>query len=714
MDQDKLRDILYRHTVASRDIGQELATKMVGQLNAFDADILEQLTKRYAIIEADGFDKGPATTKRLEDMRAAFREINAKAYSKAAKGLTDNLASIAAHEAEFAAKAVKSAGVAVDLGNTIPSASFLKTLITTTPLPFSDDGHTLLMPWLSDTEAGRLRRLQGALTMGFGEGESTAQLVTRIRGTKAKNFTDGILQTSRKDATTIALTANSAIQNAAREETFKRMKSIRFLEWSAILDGRTSQLCQGRSGTIYPIDAPHPSPPAHPRCRSILIPRRDNEGKKHKPFGDWLKDQPASVQDEVLGKARADVFRNNPDFDFQGFFKEGGGYKTLADLRAQDARLFGEGAVKSAPKPSPAPAPAPAPTPTRLTSAVNPAINDNTIEVISKKEATKRLTTLVGNGSKATAYDPRPEFRSVTAEQFGKAQIGAAFSDEAASALAALWPELDAITDAFKLPRLRAIKTISGKGAIANMGDGTMGVHATHFNAFASKVGVSEAGAESPALLKVRKQQAEMKAELDRMTATLTANRARMEALGTSAENREARFALSYEQRELVDQYRKLANKEFKLRSQIRTLERQGGGEPVSQWKVGDDLKDRPYTNDKYFAGIDKMRSTLYHETGHHIHQMWDKTGRRNIVGSPPLERRLKQMFFDKFHGAAPGNIGGRGIERKAQVASTYGTTNEHEWFAEAFSAYMMGRHDLVDTDLLKLIEELLDEAAKR
>lgn len=345
-----------------------MANGIVRQLDATTDDLVSQITRRYAQIEADGFDRGPATTKRLEDMLRAIRKVNTEVYKKIATGLTADLEAIAGHEAEFAAKSFKAAGGSIDLANTIPSASFLKTLVTTTPLPFADDGHTLLMPWLATQEAGRLRRLEGALRTGINEGQTTGQLVQNIRGTKASGYTrkpDGspsILQTSRKDATTIALTANSAIQNAAREETYKRMKSIRFVEWSAILDSRTSQICQGRSGTIYEKDKPHPQPPAHPRCRSILIPRRDDKGTKHRPFGDWLRDQPEAVQDEILGKARADVFRANPGFDFSGYFKEGGGYKTLGELRQYDERLFTEGGVKSAPKAKPrAEAPAPEP-----------------------------------------------------------------------------------------------------------------------------------------------------------------------------------------------------------------------------------------------------------------------------------------------------------------------------------------------------------------
>ncbi|MDD1452648.1 hypothetical protein NHF48_019725 [Sphingomonas sp. H160509] len=277
--------------------------------------------------------------------------------------------------------------------------------------------------------------------------------------------------------------------------------------------------------------------------------------------------------------------------------------------------------------------------------------------MISKREATKRLTPGIAEAASSPIYETRPEYRSVKPEHFGKVTLGTNLSDEAASAMAALWPEVDRITDAFAVPRLRGIKGVGGQNATASMGDGILNINATHFNGFASRVGLKETGAESAALIKARKQQVELKAEIDRMSAQLVKLREQGIALGSDPANRDKRFVIAAESRELVTAYKKLANKEFKLRGTIRTMERQGGGEPVSEWKVGDDIKLRPYTNDKYFSGIDKMRSTLYHELGHQIHQMWKKNGRRYIgsrKNNPPLEDRLSSMFFTKFHGAAP------------------------------------------------------------
>lgn len=682
-------------------------------LNAFDEALTDQIAAGYAKLEADGLKDATATLKRLEDMREAYRKINREAYAAAAANLRGNLEEVAGTESEFAARAVKSAGGSVDMRTTVLGPQALQSLVDNVGLPFDGEGSlTQLMPWLARQEAGRLARLHGQLQIAAGLGEPAAQAIKRIRGTKEDGYTSGVLATSRRDAMTIAITANSAIQNGAREATYKRMKSIRFVEWSAILDGRTSQICQGLSGQIWRLDEPHPSPPAHPRCRSITIPRRDDEGTKHKPYGEWLAEQPAHVQDEVLGKARADIFRRNPDFDFQGFFKEGGGYKSLDELRKFDERLFTEGGVKSAPKAKPkAPAPEPAPAPEKkaFTTPIDASVNDNTVVVLSKREVTKRFNAILPGNAANPAYDQRPEFRSVKVEHFGKASLAAGLSDEAASAMLALWPELDRMADAFGIPRLRAIKGVSSSRAIATMGDGILSINAPHFNGFASKIGVAETGADSAALLKLKAEQEALKREIAATADEYTRMRERLEALGKGDDTRADRFSLSVDMREVYARHRKAADKEFKLRVKIATLQKQGTSE-VSTWKVGDDIKERPYTLDKYFVGIDKMRSVMFHEFGHHVHQMRDKKGRRNVAGDPPIEAKLKRMYFDRFHGAAPGNIGGRGIERKNKLSTTYMTTDPFEWWAESFAAFMMGRKDLADPDLVKMIEELLDD----
>lgn len=704
MDDNKLRDILYRHAVAGRDIGQGLASDYVSQFLAVEADLEKEIAARYARIEANGFDRGPKTTAHLNDMLKAVREVRQKVYEKAAAGLVADLEKLGKIETRFAANAMKSAGGSVDLSTVIPNNAFIKNLILTTPLASRDGEGTLLMPWLQFHEAGTMKRLEDAVRLGAFEGQSTAQVVGRIIGTRD---IPGILETSRRDATTIALTANGAIQNSARLETFKRMKSIKFVEWSAILDSRTSQKCQQLSGQIWAIDEPHPQPPAHPRCRSILIPRRDRDGNKHKPFGEWLRDQPEAVQDDVLGKARADIFRANPDFDFANYFREGGGYKSLAELRAFDDRLFGEGGVKSPRKaPAPAPKPDPAPEPRqRFSTPINPDVNAATIEVRSTRTIKKELTARMVENAADSRYINRAIIRGVKDTDFGKAALPTALSDEAASTLAALLPETDAIADAFNIPRLRGIRTITAtKRAIMDMGDGSLGINAVYINGFVGDVG--EGGTKG-----LQAAYDKLKAQMDALGEEIATTKARYEA-----EGRVGAFYAEYGAK--FREYQALSKKAFEAKRKLARATNIGA-KAVSTWKVGDPVRpdpisrttaDRPFNAEGYFDGIDKFRLVLFHEMAHHVHDFFNnRFGWANRAGVPPVIDELAKRFrkFATSKGSAS-------FERAKHFPSDYAMTNHVEWWAENFGLYMMGRKDLVEPELAALIEEMIDYAAKQ
>ncbi|MFC5647511.1 hypothetical protein, partial [Kitasatospora cinereorecta] len=105
---------------------------------------------------------------------------------------------------------------------------------------------------------------------------------------------------------------------------------------------RTSEVCQARDGRVYKIDEPRPIPPAHPRCRSVLIPvtkyqpehRASMNGQVagNLKFGDWLKSQPLEVVEQVMGTKRANLFLDGR-LSFEEFFKADDTYYTLEELK---------------------------------------------------------------------------------------------------------------------------------------------------------------------------------------------------------------------------------------------------------------------------------------------------------------------------------------------------------------------------------------------
>jgi SPP1 gp7 family putative phage head morphogenesis protein len=154
----------------------------------------------------------------------------------------------------------------------------------------------------------------------------------------------------------VARTSMNAVANRVKQELYNKNDGIvRGVLWNSVLDSRTSDFCMLHDGLIFPLDR-GPRPPAHPNCRSQIVPVLDNEsnqaalrsigprpsvvprsknftekdaftrtGKKRKPgkksplvgkqvnnttYATWLKDQPAAYQNVILGQSGGKQFRS--------------------------------------------------------------------------------------------------------------------------------------------------------------------------------------------------------------------------------------------------------------------------------------------------------------------------------------------------------------------------------------------------------------------
>jgi len=109
-----------------------------------------------------------------------------------------------------------------------------------------------------------------------------------------------------------------------------------------------------------------------------------------------------------------------------------------------------------------------------------------------------------------------------------------------------------------------------------------------------------------------------------------------------------------------------------------------------SQWKFGDSVNSKPFSSSAYFDDpLDKIRSTFYHELGHHIHQQKFVKNVDDYM-SPLIEKKML----------------GKIINNKS--ATKYANKNQKEWFAENFALYHMDRKDIVDPDFIKFLKEVV------
>lgn len=113
----------------------------------------------------------------------------------------------------------------------------------------------------------------------------------------------------------------------------------------------------------------------------------------------------------------------------------------------------------------------------------------------------------------------------------------------------------------------------------------------------------------------------------------------------------------------------------------------------VSTWKLGDNKADRPFTAESYTDSyVDDLRSTMYHEFGHLVHQT-HKASDLAAYYDPPVEKWMKNK---KLRGTA---------------ATRYADTNAKEWFAENFALWAAGKDELVTPRFIKLINAIKNGA---
>lgn len=62
------------------------------------------------------------------------------------------------------------------------------------------------------------------------------------------------------------------VVSQANDSIYKQSNVVNQVMWDATLDNKTSQICRHLDGQKWDVNADHPIPPAHPHCRSCLIP----------------------------------------------------------------------------------------------------------------------------------------------------------------------------------------------------------------------------------------------------------------------------------------------------------------------------------------------------------------------------------------------------------------------------------------------------------
>ncbi|PIJ49187.1 MULTISPECIES: hypothetical protein [unclassified Erwinia] len=362
-DRLQSESIAHRLFLTRYELG--VADKVLKVLNDADAELSARL-----LVALDDMPRGSFSISRLESMLGSIRQLNQQAVSSYYKSLTNELLEFSGYESGYQMSLFDS------LLSDIVKSKFPLQAITEQQIyaaamakPFQG---RLLKEWSDNLEDDRLSRIANTVRNGYLVGDTNEQIIRKVRGTRANRYKDGTLEASRRNASAIVRTAVAHTAAVARDEfADKNSDYIKGKKWLSTLDTSTTSICIIRDSKQYTMDnkpvghkIPYGAGPGriHWCCRSTetLVTKSWREmgididempaGTRASMGGqvpadtnylDWLKNQPVSRQNEVLGPTRASLMRDG-GLSPEKFFTDKGKYLNIDQLRELDEESFKE------------------------------------------------------------------------------------------------------------------------------------------------------------------------------------------------------------------------------------------------------------------------------------------------------------------------------------------------------------------------------------
>lgn len=315
---DPLQDVLLQHHVRVVRLGTDEVRKFAPTLRAIDAEIRERLS---------GDNLTTYSRRRLESLLVEMDKSLATVYKKYRTQLDADLKAFGQHEAAFTVYTLEDH--AVNVSFELPTDNIVRAAMRTRPLSVRGvHGGKLLQPFLDEWTAKDRAAVTNAIRRGVIEGRTNADIVRTIRGTRAMQYSDGLLATSQRNAAATVQTAVAHVSSAARQAVVDANADIiKGMQWVATLDQHTCVQCRTLDGMVFKIDK-GPRPPIHISDRCTMVPRLKDmppsngaerpsvvDGKAtlvpaSETYYAWLKRQSAGFQDEVLGPMRGKLLRD--------------------------------------------------------------------------------------------------------------------------------------------------------------------------------------------------------------------------------------------------------------------------------------------------------------------------------------------------------------------------------------------------------------------
>lgn len=313
---ERLSDALVRHQIDIERLKKGTAEKYVKMLRRADAAMVAELRKRLDRFGATGTTaarKVKALDKLIDAVvsgrRAVWLELQKqinkdfRGIGQAEAAISNELLTDAVGIEEFKPDLVAPAIIGVAVQANVYQGR-------TTPRH------------LKDLELREREIIQRSIRQGVFDGLRSGAIITGLRGSRGFGMADGAMNSTRNALGALISTGVNAATSTGRTVQYRDTGVITGLVWTAILDGRTTPICQSRDGHGVPftddfpkdiplLQPPGARPPAHFRCRSYMEATLRDIGvvKPHRVFVTDTRTNQKRVID-----FRAQAKRDNPNW----------------------------------------------------------------------------------------------------------------------------------------------------------------------------------------------------------------------------------------------------------------------------------------------------------------------------------------------------------------------------------------------------------------
>jgi|TARA_R110002167_G_scaffold57134_3_gene161932 SPP1 gp7 family putative phage head morphogenesis protein len=697
---EKILDTIIGDAVDIQRYEATVQRQILKQLKDLEGQIVTELKNSNVITAV----RKQTQDKRLTALLKKTRNSIGTAYKAISKSQTVILSEVAELSELQTVNAINKS-IKADLASSSMSRNTLNAIASNTLIEGSPTKQ-----WWSRKAIQFQNKFEDTVRMGMMQGQTTDNIVRSLIGTKVNKYKDGALTPQYRGAEAVTRSSIQTVANTARLDTYQNNSDIiKGIEWSSTFDNRTSQICMALDGLQWDMNynpighsKAFVGSTAHWNCRSTQVPitksweelgskvkvevpvstraSMDGQVAGGKNYEQWLGTKSKAFQVEVLGVEKQKLWKAGK-IGFTDLVNQRGNPLTLAELQNKIKKPVKVVKLQPVVKPIPKPKP----------KLVTTKDIQTSLTIQLAKNAKDSRYILDEDGVPLTRYRARRKKKGLSHAESKRADFKAqldGLTNEAAELIKISIDEATAIVNKLGIQGIRGVvPNIKAGNSIASMGDGVMSFSKKWFNKVSSTATIKELEGQIKNIIKQK----------DALKAEMVLKRAKYEKLRnipnrTVGEQLDMQKAIK-EYNATVASFNKLADTNV---TEILALKKQ----KISKWKFGDDIDARPWTVNGYVSnsGLDQMRTIVFHEFGHHVHNNFLVNSIKSFK-KPPLEGVLESLWYNK--------------DLTKSLSSKYQKTNSKEWFAENFAIYNMGRKDLVDPILKDLIDKITASSFK-